>query len=116
MEKENLPIVDDDIDIYINDYYSVNKEKALKYSKEYYKRPGIKEKRSKYNKEYYRRKRKYVICKKCNIPILEHNFLLHTTSYRHIYGKKFKPEPKECKRVKIVEKPKPPLLDKIEIM
>ena len=71
-----MEIVDDDFDKHINDYYAVNKERALKYSKEYYKRPGIKEKRSKYNKEYYRKKRKYVVCNKCKIPILEHNFLL----------------------------------------
>jgi hypothetical protein len=30
MEKENLPVVDDDIDIHINDYYSVNKEVLIK--------------------------------------------------------------------------------------
>jgi len=106
---------DDELNEYINNYYSVNREKALKYSKEYYRRPGMKEKRSKYNKEYYKKKRKYIICKKCNIPILEHNYLLHTTSYRHMYGKKVKPK-KECKKVKIVKKPKPPLLDKIEII
>jgi len=100
----------------INDYYSVNREKALKYSKEYYKRPGMKEKRSKYNKEYYKKKRNYVVCKKCNIPILEHNYILHTTSYRHKYGYRYKPKPKECKKVKIVKKIEPPLLDKIEII
>jgi hypothetical protein len=41
-----------EFDDLINDYYSVNKEKALKYSKEYYRRPGMKEKRSKFTTHY----------------------------------------------------------------
>ena len=108
---------DSEIDKYINDYYSVNRDQKLEYAKEYYNRDGIKEKRSEYNKKYYNERKKYVACKKCNIAVLEHNFNLHKTSFRHRYGRK--PKPEEYKKVKIVkvkEKPKPPLLDKIELI
>jgi hypothetical protein len=63
---------DTEIDKYINDYYSVNREQKLEYAKEYYKRDGIKEKRSEYNKRYYNERKKYVVCKKCNLIYIRH--------------------------------------------
>ena len=36
---------------YINNYYSVNREKTLEYSRKYYRREGMKEKRCEYNKK-----------------------------------------------------------------
>jgi len=108
---------DQEIDKYINDYYIVNRDQKLEYSKEYYKREGVKEKRSDYNKKYYNQRKKYIVCNKCNIAVLEHNFNLHKTSFRHINGRR--PKPNEYRMVKIVEVkeiPKPPLLDKIELI
>ncbi len=106
---------------YINNYYSVNREKALEYSSKYYRREGMKEKRSEYNKKYYQKMRKYIVCKKCKIPILEHNYRLHEASFTHINGRRpkkpseFKINRDKYKSIKIEEAIKPPLLDKIEI-
>jgi len=109
---------DSEIDKYINDYYSVNRDRKLRIMpKNIIKGNGVKEKRSEYNKKYYNERKKYIVCKKCNLAVLEHNFNLHKTSFRHRYGRK--PKPEEYKKVKIVkvkEKPKPPLLDKIELI
>jgi len=109
---------DQEIDKYINNYYIVNREQILQYSKDYYNREGIREKRKEYNKQYYNSKKKYVVCVKCNMTILEHNFHLHKTSYRHIYGQRKKKEEykKEYKKVHIeIVQPKK-FLDKIELI
>ena len=108
-------------DKYINNYYSVNREKALEYSSKYYRREGIKEKVSEYNKRYYQKMRKYIVCKKCKIPILEHNYRIHEASFTHIHGRRpnkpseFKINRDNYKSIKIENEIKPPLLDKIEI-
>ena len=110
-------MADEEIDKYINDYYVVNRDQKLEYSRKYYEREGMREKRSAYNKKYYNERKKYLVCNKCNIAVLEHNFNLHKASFRHINGRR--PKPSEYKMVKIVkieDKPKPPLLDKIELI
>ena len=106
---------------YINNYYSVNREKALEYSRKYYRQEGMKEKRKEYHKKYYQNMKKYIVCKKCKIPILEHNYRLHEASFTHIHGRRpkkpseFKINRDKYKSIKIEEAIKPPLLDKIEI-
>ena len=113
--------VDNDDYKYINNYYSVNREKALEYSSKYYRREGMKEKRSEYNKKYYQKMRKYIVCKKCKIPILEHNYRLHEAFFMYINGRRpkkpseFKINRDKYKSIKIEEAIKPFLLDKIEI-
>ena len=96
------------------DYYLVNKEERLQYAKDYYNRPGMKEKRKEYQKKYYERRRKYVVCEKCCVSVLEINYILHTTSFLHMKGRRPKKvEYNNVKEVEKIEKPKPPLLDKI---
>lgn len=106
-----------ELELYLKNYNKFDRDRGIKYGKEYYNREGMKEKRSKYNKEYYKKKKKYILCKKCNITILEHNFDLHKGSFTHINGRRKTYE--ECKKIKvIIEEPvkKQELLDKIEFI